>query len=78
MTDPPAIYDPPRPKPGAAPAVIATVLFNIVALILLILGYFTAGEAFVGLAIVAGLVALFSGGKSTPAASGAATRTSGD
>jgi len=75
MTEPPAIYDPPRPTPPRViPAMIAAVLFNIVALILLVLGYLTAGEAFVGLAIVAGLVALFSGRQGTPPAGRAAKR----
>lgn len=68
MTDnPPRLTDPPPPpKPFAPPPAVPPVL-NLVALILLLLGYTTAGEVFVGLALVAGLIVLFRGGPATPA-----------
>ena len=71
MTDnPPKLIEPP-PPPFAPPLprgpVIAAAVFNVVALILLFLGQIVAGEVFVGLALVSGLVALFGGGSGTPA-----------
>jgi hypothetical protein len=60
MTDnPPHLTDPP-PPPRAF--IIATAIFNIVALILLVTRFTTAGTAFVALAIVTGLISIFRGG----------------
>jgi len=68
MTDPPEIYDPPRPRPRVA--LIATIIFNALALILLFLGRITAGEVLVGLALAAGIVGLIGGSSGTPSRSG--------
>jgi hypothetical protein len=67
MTDPPAIYDPPRPAPPrAVPALIAAAAFNLVALILLLLSYSTAGLVFVALALVASVVGIFASRSAGP------------
>jgi len=66
MTDnPPRLVDPPPPRALAYKA--ATAIFNLIALILLFLGQIAAGEVFVGLALLTGLVSLFGGGSATPA-----------
>lgn len=70
MTDnAPRVNDPPPPPfapvPPPPPA-IASAIFNVIALILLFLGQITAGEIFVGLALVAILVLIFRGGSGTP------------
>lgn len=64
MTDPPEIYDPPRPKPRRA--IIAAIIFNLLALILLLMGKTTAATVFVGLALVADVVAFGQSGSSGP------------
>jgi hypothetical protein len=69
MTDPPEIYDPPRPAPPRI-APIATVIFNLLALILLFIGQITAGKVFVGLALAAGVVGLVGRSPGTPSRSG--------
>jgi hypothetical protein len=67
MTDnPPKLIEPPPPPRAFMPPAVPPVL-NLVALILLLLGYTTLGEIFVGLALIAGLMVLFGGGPSTPA-----------
>jgi len=66
MTQTQPIVDPPPPRTFAL-RVVPPIL-NLVALILLLLGYITAGEVFVGLALLIGLIALFGGGSSTPPA----------
>ena len=66
MTQTQPIVDPPPPRAFIPPAV--PLILNLVALILLLLGYITAGEIFVGLALLAGLIALFGGRSSTPPA----------
>jgi hypothetical protein len=66
MTDnPPKLIEPPPPRAFAYH--VATAAFNLIALILLLLGYVTAGEVFVGLALLTGLVSIFRGGSGTPA-----------
>jgi hypothetical protein len=65
MTQTQPIVDPPPPR-GIA-LMVATAVFNLLALILLVLGRITLGEVFVGLALVTGLVSIFRGGSSTPA-----------
>jgi len=68
MTDnPPRLIEPPPPPRAFVLRAVPPVL-NVVALILLLLGYITAGEIFVGLALVTGLIALFGGGSSRPSA----------
>ncbi len=68
MTDnPPKLIEPPPPPRPFMPPPVPPVL-NLVALILLLLGYTTFGEIFVGLALIAGLMVAFGGGSSKPPA----------
>ena len=63
--NPPYHTDPPSP-PKAFAYLVAGVVFNLLALILLFMGQITAGEIFVGLALFAGLVGIFRGRSATP------------
>jgi len=68
MTDnPPQYIEPPPPRRAFVLRVVPPIL-NLVALILLLLEHITAGEVFVGLALLTGLIALFGSGSSTPPA----------
>ncbi|HEX3526156.1 MAG TPA: hypothetical protein VH988_03740 [Thermoanaerobaculia bacterium] len=67
MTDNPPQYIEPPPPPRAFVLRAVPPILNLVALILLLLGYIAAGEVFVGLALIAGLIALFRGGSATAA-----------
>jgi hypothetical protein len=68
MTQTQPIVDPPPPR-GIA-LMVATAIFNIVALIFLFLGQITFGEVFVGLALLTALASIFRGGSSTPPTAG--------
>jgi|GEM_PF-6793481 len=67
MTDNPPRYIEPPPPPRAFAYHVATAAFNLLALILLLIGQITAGEVFVGLALLTGLVGIFRGRSATPA-----------
>jgi hypothetical protein len=72
MTDPPRIYDPPRNPPLPPRALITGAVSSLIALILLLLGYTTAGIVFVGLAFIANVAGVLAGGSSSPGARGQA------